>query len=144
MSDTIHRRRSISRFMLMTLLFALLLPMSSTRQQAQAAPLAPSSTVTQPQAPNADPTSVTLAGDLQSQLGVGCGNWQPGCAGSHLIDRGNGIWSRTFAVPVGNWQYKMVLNNDWGNGAYSGNVTVGGDNNTALNITGTSPVSVTF
>lgn len=84
MSDTIHRRRSISRFMLMTLLFALLLPMSSTRQQAQAAPLAPSSTVTQPQAPNADPTSVTLAGDLQSQLGVGCGNWQPSCAGSHL------------------------------------------------------------
>lgn len=61
-----------------------------------------------------------------------------------LIDRGNGIWSRTFTVPVGNWQYKMVLNNDWGNGAYSGNVTVGGDNNTALNITGTSPVSVTF
>ena len=29
-----------------------------------------------------DPTSVTVAGSLQSELG--CGDWDPGCAATHL------------------------------------------------------------
>ncbi|HSC51464.1 MAG TPA: hypothetical protein VLD16_14475, partial [Gaiellaceae bacterium] len=39
-----------------------------------------------------DPTSVTIAGDLQSELGCG-GDWDPACAATHLTyDAGDDVW----------------------------------------------------
>jgi hypothetical protein len=61
----------------------------------------------------AAPTSVTLVGDLQSELGCTGGDWDPTCADTHLVEQGYGVWRGEFAVPAGNWQYKMALNDAW-------------------------------
>jgi pullulanase-type alpha-1,6-glucosidase len=59
------------------------------------------------------PTSVTIAGSLQSELGCP-GDWQPDCASSQLTYDANGdVWIATFAVPAGMWEYKAALNNSW-------------------------------
>ena len=60
----------------------------------------------------AQPTSVTLVGDLQTELGCGS-DWDPTCADTHLIEQGYGVWREVFTVPAGSWQYKMALNDSW-------------------------------
>src|SRR3982751_1190461 len=59
------------------------------------------------------PQFVTVAGDLQSELG--CANdWMPDCVATHLAyDPADDVWQGTFDVPAGNWQYKTALNNSW-------------------------------
>ena len=48
-----------------------------------------------------DPTSVTIAGSLQSELGCP-GDWQPDCANTHLTyDVSDDVWQGTFPVPGG-------------------------------------------
>ena len=48
-----------------------------------------------------DPASVTVAGSLQSELGCP-GDWQPGCASTHLQDDpGDDVWQGVFNVPGG-------------------------------------------
>jgi len=60
-----------------------------------------------------DPTSVTIAGDLQSELGCP-GDWQPDCAATHLgLDDEDTVWQGVFNVPAGSWQYKAALNDSW-------------------------------
>jgi alpha-amylase len=57
--------------------------------------------------------SVTVAGDLQSELGCP-GDWQPDCAATHLtFDTGDGQWHHTFALPAGNYEWKVAINNSW-------------------------------
>ena len=59
------------------------------------------------------PTSVTIAGSLQSELGCP-GDWQPECAATHLArEAADGVWQGTFTVPAGNWEYKAPLNDSW-------------------------------
>jgi pullulanase len=59
------------------------------------------------------PSSVTLAGSLQSELGCP-GDWQPECAVTHLsYDASDDIWQRTFDVPAGDWDYKAPVNDTW-------------------------------
>src|SRR2546425_6313841 len=63
--------------------------------------------------PTPNPTSVTIAGSLQSELGCP-GDWQPDCAATHLAyDANDDVWQRTFSVPAGNWEYKAPLNDSW-------------------------------
>ncbi|HEY0557722.1 MAG TPA: alpha-amylase, partial [Thermoanaerobaculia bacterium] len=59
------------------------------------------------------PQFVTVAGDLQSELG--CPNdWMPDCAATHLAyDPVDDVWQGTFNVPAGSYQYKAALNNSW-------------------------------
>ena len=60
-----------------------------------------------------DPASVTVAGDLQSELGCS-GDWQPDCALTHLaFDAEDRVWQGTFDVPAGSWEYKAALNDSW-------------------------------
>jgi glycosidase/fibronectin type 3 domain-containing protein len=60
-----------------------------------------------------DPISVTIAGDLQSELGCP-GDWQPECSATHLaFDGTDDVWQGVFAVPAGDWQYKAALNDNW-------------------------------
>jgi pullulanase-type alpha-1,6-glucosidase len=60
-----------------------------------------------------DPTSVTVAGSLQSELGCP-GDWQPDCAATHLaFDADDLVWQGIFNVPTGNWEYKAPLNDSW-------------------------------
>ncbi len=59
----------------------------------------------------ADPASVAIAGSLQDELGCP-GDWQPECAVTDLTLE-DGVWQGTFAVPVGDWEYKAALNDTW-------------------------------
>ncbi len=60
-----------------------------------------------------DPSSVTVAGSLQSELGCS-EDWQPACAATHLaFDADDGVWQGTFNVPAGSWEYKAPLNDGW-------------------------------
>src|SRR4051795_9752143 len=59
------------------------------------------------------PTSVTIAGSLQSELGCP-GDWDPGCALTNLaFDANDGVWQGTFSVPAGGYEYKAALNGGW-------------------------------
>lgn len=58
-----------------------------------------------------EPTGVAVVGGLQSELGCS-GDWQPECAVTELTQNGE-IWQATFAVPAGNWEYKVALNDSW-------------------------------
>ncbi|MFZ0548877.1 MAG: alpha-amylase family glycosyl hydrolase, partial [Candidatus Promineifilaceae bacterium] len=74
-----------------------------------------------------DPTSVTIAGDLQSELGCP-GDWDPACATTHLtFDTSDDVWQGTFNVPAGTWAYKAALNDSWDENYGAGGVP-GGDN----------------
>ena len=58
-----------------------------------------------------NPTSVTIAGSLQSEAGC-AGDWDPGCAATHLTyDAGDDVWQGTFTLPAGSYEYKAALNN---------------------------------
>src|SRR3954468_17562806 len=60
-----------------------------------------------------NPTSVTIAGSLQSEAGCS-GDWQPDCAATHLTyDANDDVWQGTFALPSGSYEYKAALNDSW-------------------------------
>ena len=64
-------------------------------------------------AASAEPSTVTIAGSLQSELGCP-GDWQPECAVTHLgFDADDDVWQATFPVPAGTWEYKGALNGTW-------------------------------
>ena len=70
-----------------------------------------------------DPTSVTIAGDLQSEAISGaCGDWDPACAATHLTyDAIDDVWQGTFGLPAGNWQpdcLRSWLQDPDGDGTY--------------------------
>jgi glycosidase/fibronectin type 3 domain-containing protein len=69
------------------------------------------------------PSSVTLAGDFQSELGCG-GDWDPGCTATDLTPTGD-VFTGTFHIPAGSWQYKAALNHSWDE---SYGLHTGGDN----------------
>jgi glycosidase len=74
-----------------------------------------------------NPTAVTVAGSLQSELGCS-GDWQPDCTATHLsYDAADDVWQRAFSVPAGNWEYKAPLNNAWTEN-YGANATRDGTN----------------
>jgi len=65
--------------------------------------------------PAQQPRSVTVAGDLESEIGCP-GDWQPECAKAHLrLDSKDGIWKGTFSglPPGGKFQYKAALDDSW-------------------------------
>ena len=74
-----------------------------------------------------DPTSVTVAGSLQSALGCP-GDWDPTCATTHLAyDATDDVWQGTWNVPAGDYEYKAALNDGWDEN-YGANAQPGGAN----------------
>ena len=74
-----------------------------------------------------DPTSVTVAGSLQSELGC-TGDWQSDCATTHLAyDVSDDVWQGTWTVPAGSYEYKAALNDSWDEN-YGVHATPGGAN----------------
>jgi len=71
------------------------------------------------------PASVTIAGDLQNELGCP-GDWQPDCALSDLTPT-QGVFAKTFALPAGSYQYKAAINHSWEEN-YGLHAVAGGDN----------------
>lgn len=60
-----------------------------------------------------DPLTVTIVGNLQSELGAS-GDWDPAAAATHLTyDANDHVWQASFVVPAGNWEYKVALNDSW-------------------------------
>ena len=56
--------------------------------------------------------TVAVAGSLQSE--VGCpGDWQPECAESELDHVMGSVFRNTFALPAGDYEYKVALNDSW-------------------------------
>jgi glycosidase len=88
----------------------------------QASPLAPVHPVSA-----ADPTSVTVAGDLESEMGCG-GDWDPACAAAHLTyDASDDVWQGTWSLPAASYQYKAALNDSWAEN-YGRYAVANGDN----------------
>ena len=78
---------------------------------ASIAPAATAVPVLASHTPN--PSNVTIAGSLQSELGCSA-DWQPDCANTHLaLDTDDDVWQGIFDVPAGGWEYKAALNNAW-------------------------------
>jgi glucoamylase len=60
-----------------------------------------------------NPTSVTIAGSLQSEAGC-ASDWDPACATTHLTyDATDDVWQGSFLLPAGSYEYKAALNNSW-------------------------------
>ena len=79
-----------------------------------------------------NPSAVTVAGSLQSELGCP-GDWQPDCADTHLgFDADDDVWQAVFNVPAGNWEYKAPLNDSWDENYGEGGVLNGA--NITLNL----------
>jgi glucoamylase len=73
------------------------------------------------------PSSVTIAGSLQSELGCP-GDWQAECAATHLTyDAGDDVWQGTFSLPASSFEYKAALNDSW-NENYGRNAQANGAN----------------
>jgi glycosidase len=59
------------------------------------------------------PSSVTVAGSLQSEAGCS-GDWQPDCAATHLMyDANDTVWQGSWSLPAGSYEYKAPLNDSW-------------------------------
>jgi hypothetical protein len=70
-------------------------------------------------------SSVTIVGDLQSELGCP-GNWQPDCATTYLTyDANDDVWQGTFNIPAGAWQYRAALDDGWTEAYPPSNVDLG-------------------
>jgi glycosidase len=84
------------------------------------------------------PTSVTIAGSLQSEAGC-AGDWDPACATTHLTyDAGDDVWQNTWTLPTGNYEYKATLNDNW-DVNYGLHATLNGPN-IPLNLAANGPV----
>ncbi len=60
-----------------------------------------------------EPTTVTIAGSLQSELGCS-GDWQADCALTHLAyDANDEVWQASWEIPAGGYEYKAALNDSW-------------------------------
>lgn len=87
-----------------------------------------------------DPTSVTIAGSLQSELGCS-GDWDPSCAMTHLAyDSGDGVWQGSFSLPAGSYEYKAALNDAWDEN-YGANAVLAGAN---ISFSLAAPATVKF
>jgi pullulanase-type alpha-1,6-glucosidase len=85
-----------------------------------------------------DPTSVAIAGSMQSELGCP-GDWQPECALTELAyDAGDDVWQQVFSLPAGSFEYKAALNDSWDEN-YGASGEQGGAN-IPLNLGATSDV----
>jgi pullulanase-like protein len=75
----------------------------------------------------ANPTSVTIAGSMQSEAGCS-GDWDPGCPATHLTyDVSDDVWQGTWFIPTGSYEYKAAIDDNW-NENYGLNGIPGGAN----------------
>lgn len=110
---------SISLLLRLTLILAVALTALATPAPAHAS--APAQTDTPP------PKAVTIPGTIQSKLGCP-GDWQPACAKTYLTyDKTADLWIGAFDIPAGAYEYKVALNDGWGEN-YGGKADRNGPN----------------
>ncbi|RZS90368.1 pullulanase-type alpha-1,6-glucosidase [Motilibacter rhizosphaerae] len=71
-------------------------------------------------------SSVTLAGDLDSEMGC-TKDWQEDCAAAHLTKRSDDVWSASFDLPAGSFAYKVAIDDSWDEN-YGAGASKGGGN----------------
>jgi hypothetical protein len=60
-----------------------------------------------------NPTTVTIVGSFQSELGC-TDDWGPDCSATHLTYyEVDDVWQGTFIIPAGSWEYRLAVNNSW-------------------------------
>src|SRR5579859_6276109 len=60
-----------------------------------------------------NPTSVTVAGTIQSKVGCSA-DWKPDCDKTFLkYDTNSDVWHAAFTLPAGDYEYKAALNGSW-------------------------------
>ena len=60
-----------------------------------------------------DPDTVSVAGNLNDEMSADCAEWQPSCAAARLTRQDSGLWTGTFTVPAGSYEYKIAYNGAW-------------------------------
>ena len=71
--------------------------------------------------------SVTVAGNLQSELGC-ASDWDPACSATHLeFDPTDGLWKATFRLPEGTYSWKIAVNDSWNENYGAGGAAGGAD-----------------
>lgn len=83
------------------------------------------------------PTTVTLAGTFQSELGCP-GDWNPGCADSFMALDPDGLWYASLLLPTGNYEFKIAYDQMWDVNYGAGGIANG--SNMALNVLDPSTV----
>ncbi len=74
-----------------------------------------------------NPTSVTIAGSIQSKLGCSS-DWDPACSSTFLTyDANSDVWRGVWTIPSGAYEYKAALNGNW-NENYGLHAIAGGAN----------------
>ncbi|HET8662528.1 MAG TPA: hypothetical protein VFM55_26600, partial [Micromonosporaceae bacterium] len=59
------------------------------------------------------PSSVTIAGSLDTELGCAA-DWDPACPDAQLAyDANDDAWQRSWSLPAGAFDYKAALNGGW-------------------------------
>ncbi|MFK5634730.1 pullulanase-type alpha-1,6-glucosidase [Ornithinimicrobium sp. LYQ103] len=83
--------------------------------------------------------TVTLVGNLQDELGCSS-DWHPSCEDTVLqpVEGTGSVYSGTFEVPEGDWEYKFALDGGW-DGAYPS-----GEANLPLRIGGPATLEFSF
>ena len=83
--------------------------------------------------PQADPDApidgleVTIPGDHNTEMGC-ISDWQPDCEQALLAqDPVSGLYTGTFDIPAGTWQYKIAIGGTWDEN-YGADAVAGGDN----------------
>lgn len=62
---------------------------------------------------NASPTTVTVAGSMQSELGC-ASDWNPSCATTNLTyDSSDDVWQKNFQIIAGSYEYKAAIDGSW-------------------------------
>ncbi|MBX9243928.1 pullulanase-type alpha-1,6-glucosidase [Actinotalea ferrariae] len=69
---------------------------------------------------------VTVPGSANAEMGC-TADWAPECEAIALTHRGAGVYSGTFSVPAGTWEYKVAVGGSWVENYGAGGVP-GGDN----------------
>ena len=86
------------------------------------------------------PSSVTIPGSFQSELGCP-GDWQPDCVNTDLaFDASDLVWQATFTIPAGSYEYKAAINHAWDEN-YGANATPNGAN---IGLSLAAPAAVKF
>lgn len=64
---------------------------------------------TAPPAQAAAPTTVTVVGSHNSEMGCEV-DWDAQCDAAQLTPRADGLWEGDFTLPAGSYEYKIVIN----------------------------------
>ncbi|MBO0920636.1 pullulanase-type alpha-1,6-glucosidase [Cellulomonas sp. zg-ZUI222] len=84
---------------------------------------------------------VTVPGSHNAAMGCP-GDWQPECEAARLTSTNGLVYSGTFTLPPGSYEYKVAVGGTWDEN-YGAGGTPGGDNITYA-VTGDGPQQVTF